>query len=243
MKRALLIAVVVVAGCVRQVIPPPKRGPIKAVVARGVERVAVRVSPWGYAGWVVTVKNNRDDQVRIVWDECSFIDTRGLSYGRLIRGRTRILDLARAQPTSPVAPGATVVEYAVSEELAEWKPGVILVDDTESEPADERDLCAERRKECKADAATCAAEHRQCKAAGSSIVSASIVSASVDDKHGVAAPPVKVGVGRIVLVFDGARGREEWEAAVSMDGSPLPKIEPKPVEPKPTSNAESGSPQ
>jgi hypothetical protein len=145
----------------------------------------VTVEPDGFAAWTVRAKNARDVPVKIVWDESTFVDAQGRSFGRLIRGRTRVIDDAKPQPPSVVVPDAYIVEWCIPEGLDSAGPKVT--------PEGNRDY------------------------------------SGMD--------PVRKGVGRMLIVFETASGKETWEANLSFDGSqptPRRRSAPKPSEPAKT---------
>src|ERR1700733_4828301 len=113
----MLIPVVLLVGC-RQPIPPR---PQQLAVIRAPSDITVDIAPNGAVAWVVTAHNNRDDTVKLLWDESSFVDSNGRSYGRLIRGQTRVMDQTRPQMPSVMAPPATIQEFVVPESPPEWK--------------------------------------------------------------------------------------------------------------------------
>jgi hypothetical protein len=51
----------------------------------------------------------------LVWDESSFVAGDGQSWGRLVPGGTRMIDVEKAHPSAPLAPHATVTERVVPE--------------------------------------------------------------------------------------------------------------------------------
>jgi len=106
-------------------IPPLTR--IETVATEiAIKGVAVTAVPVGAAGWTVQIENNTNSMVSVAWDESTFVTSKGESYGRLIRGETRRIDIANAQPPTPVAPKARItqtvlVEKFLSEEAFEDK--------------------------------------------------------------------------------------------------------------------------
>lgn len=109
MRVAALL--VVAAACVQA----PRTDTV--ATAKAVDEIEVRAEPDGVVGWTFAVKNRTGDQIAIVWDESTFVGADGVSRGRLIRGKTRRINDASAQPASPVAPGATMIEWAVPDTM------------------------------------------------------------------------------------------------------------------------------
>jgi len=83
--------------------------------------VSVDVKPVGATGWNLTAKNDRDTNIKLLWDESSFIDSTGRSYGRLFRGQTKVIDSTKPQMPSVIAPHSMISEVCVSESAPEWK--------------------------------------------------------------------------------------------------------------------------
>lgn len=84
-----------------------------------VEGLTINALPIGAAAWRIVVENNTDAPVSVLWDESSFVASNGDSGGRLIRGETRRMDVAKAQPPTPVAAHARVSETILVEKLTE----------------------------------------------------------------------------------------------------------------------------
>jgi hypothetical protein len=82
--------------------------------APGIRLAAV---PAGAAGWEILASNDTDTVVLIVWDESTFVTLVGETAGRLIRGTTRKIDAANAQPASPIAPHSKIDETVFVEKL------------------------------------------------------------------------------------------------------------------------------
>src|SRR5689334_3973056 len=88
---------------------PPMRAKEAVTVYKSIDGVTVVLTPRSYAAWAVTVSNDRDEQIALLWDESSFVRSDNVSRGRLIRGDTRLINTDRTQPGSPVAPHARLV--------------------------------------------------------------------------------------------------------------------------------------
>ncbi|HVY79867.1 MAG TPA: hypothetical protein VG994_02705 [Steroidobacteraceae bacterium] len=97
-------------------IEPPKRDHI-VTEERGIDGVAVRTAPVGGAAWNVSIENNTDNPMSVLWDESSFVVSSGEAAGRLIRGETRKLDTAKSQPPEPIPAHAKLVQTVFAEKL------------------------------------------------------------------------------------------------------------------------------
>lgn len=84
-----------------------------------IERVMVAAKPVGATSWKIAVKNESNAPVSILWDESAFVTADGESGGRLIRGETRRIDMAKAQPPTPVPANSQTFEIVLIEKLAE----------------------------------------------------------------------------------------------------------------------------
>lgn len=71
--------------------------------------------PWVF--WTLTIENTRDDEVTINWDRSSFVGRSGRSDGRLLRGETRKIDAARAQPSTTIPARASIEQMVIPERL------------------------------------------------------------------------------------------------------------------------------
>jgi len=91
-----------------------------------VDRVEVGVvAADAAAGWNITVQNNRDTAIRLLWDESTYVTSTGESAGRLLRGNTRVMNSDREQPASPIPPHAQLRELAIPESHVEnYRHGV-----------------------------------------------------------------------------------------------------------------------
>lgn len=168
MKFACLI-LAVLAACNR--IPARPQTPHPRRTLAGIE---VKIEPEGLVAWVVSAKNLRDSPVRLLWDESTFVDTDGRSYGRLLRGRTKVIDETKPQLATHIIPDAYIVEWCVPEFL----------------------------------------------------LGARVVTTKEGGRNYSAMDPVRKGVGRMVLVFETAAGREVWETSLSFDGTAPPPLKP-----------------
>jgi hypothetical protein len=86
-------------------------------VDHAVDGVKVAAVPASLAAWMIAIKNTTSDSMLVVWDESSFVGSSGRAHGRLVRGVTRKVDTAKAQPPSPLPPGATVTELVLPEDF------------------------------------------------------------------------------------------------------------------------------
>jgi hypothetical protein len=118
-----LLVCALVSACV----PPPASVPMIPMAPRtetvetetAIDGVEIAATPVGAASWKLLVVNNTDGQISIAWDESSFVSSQGESAGRLIRGETRKMDIAKAQPPTPVPPHARASEVVLVEKLVE----------------------------------------------------------------------------------------------------------------------------
>lgn len=73
----------------------------------------VHLTAGGAEGVVALVLENRSGStLRILWDHSAYIDENGFS-GRVVSGETRVIDVARSQPTRSVPAGTRAAFYAV----------------------------------------------------------------------------------------------------------------------------------
>jgi hypothetical protein len=134
MRNAAVVLSLALAACMP---PMPPKEPLVQMPQRtetvetetAIDGLAIAARPYGAAGWTVNVKNDTDAMASIVWDESAFVSPRGQSGGRLIRGDTRRVDLAKSQPATPIPPGAATEEVVFIEKIVE-------VERTESEYAE-----------------------------------------------------------------------------------------------------------
>lgn len=89
------------------VVPPPRVNP-----GPELPNLVISVVADSTAGLFVTVRNDRADPVRVLWDESTATAPGGRSLGRLIKAGG---SASGVQPASPVVPGATLVESCVPE--------------------------------------------------------------------------------------------------------------------------------
>lgn len=241
-----LLVLVLLVACPSMGPLPPKRWE-RTTVAVPMEGVTVKTTPYSYTGWIITVDNRRDEAIAINWDASSLIAHDGFSQGRFVRGRTRGINDASAQPSSPIAPRSKLREIVFPEFLDDFKPRVGEVNivtgkvvASEAKAAGVADLeteCREQRTRCseaQQPKGTCDRNFNSCM--GSIGVASTAKSTKPAEKDGDAPAVLRTGVGRLVLVFDTARGRESWDAWVSFDGTKAPdapKPEPPKAEPKP----------
>lgn len=95
----------------------PGRGDEEVVTETAIDGIEVVATPAQAAGWAIGIKNNTDALVSIVWDESTFVTSDGRSFGRIIRGETKRIDMAKAQPTTPVPSKASTSEVGFAEKL------------------------------------------------------------------------------------------------------------------------------
>jgi len=80
---------------------------------RSVPDISVQLSYIGGKFWHAKIKNNSNATAKLIWDESSYVNSKGNST-RLIRGITHKLDSVKAQPASPISPGALFAESFTS---------------------------------------------------------------------------------------------------------------------------------
>lgn len=86
---------------------------------KGIDGLRVVGAPDGAAAWSLRLKNTTDDSMSVLWDESSFVASTDDSMGRLIRGETHKIDLAKTQPPSPLAPHAAITETIFVEKFVD----------------------------------------------------------------------------------------------------------------------------
>lgn len=99
---------------------PPVTKPFYAMRAKAaVPGLKITVTPVGepWVFWTLTIENTRDDEVTINWDRSSFVGRSGRSDGRLLRGETRKIDAARAQPSTTIPGRASIEQVVIPEQL------------------------------------------------------------------------------------------------------------------------------
>lgn len=100
----------------RAPMPPIERR--EAIVEeRSIAEISVEIQPVGAAAWSVTVGNEGDDTISVLWDESTVVLANGNSVGRMIRGETRRVDTAKTQAPSPVPPHARNTEEILAEKI------------------------------------------------------------------------------------------------------------------------------
>jgi hypothetical protein len=111
--RTAVLAVVALAGC----IPPrsPALQQATVTVDRPIDGVAIAVTTTDWLVWRLTVENRTDDAMAIVWDESSFIAGNGRSWGRIVPGSTRRIDVSKPHPPAPLPPRSTLTETVIAE--------------------------------------------------------------------------------------------------------------------------------
>lgn len=221
MRIVLVAGLVLMAACSIAVPLPPNRAE-SLTVSRPIEGVTISAAPAGYSGWRFIVDNRRDEQLLLRWDESSFVASDGVSRGRFVRSSTKLLDVARPQTSSPIARRAKLIEVALPEGLIGFKPR------EEQQRLGEKQPALSRDQECRADLQRCTIEKRGSANCQREL---KVCMTIPHEGKGDAPPAVRKGVGRLVLVFESARGRETWEAWVSFDGT-QPPAESKPETPE-----------
>lgn len=111
--KALALSCAALAGCI-----PPRSPALRQVaiaVTRTIDGVAIDVSTTDWLAWHLTVENHTDNALAIVWDESSFVDGTGRSWGRLVPGKTRMGDVPLPHPPAPLAPRATLTDTFLAE--------------------------------------------------------------------------------------------------------------------------------
>ncbi len=97
------------------------RGHFEVTEQQAIDGIVVVVEPAGVLGWRIAVKNAGTDSALLVWDESTFVTSAGAASGRLIRGETRQLDTAKAQPPSPIPAGTMIAALAFAEQLVDYE--------------------------------------------------------------------------------------------------------------------------
>lgn len=83
--------------------------------ANVIDGVMVAAIPSTNVGWLLAIHNNRQETIRVLWDESSYVNSAGFSAGRLVRGATTRQHADLNQPPTPVPSGAKLEEYCVPE--------------------------------------------------------------------------------------------------------------------------------
>lgn len=90
----------------------------KVITESAIADADVIAEPVGAMGWTLAIRNTSATTIMIVWDESSLVASNS-EASRLVRGETRMIDAAKAQPPTPVPPGAIVRESVFAEKLAD----------------------------------------------------------------------------------------------------------------------------
>lgn len=69
------------------------------------------------ASFMIYVENNSDAAASVLWDSSTVLDNSGKSYGRLIRGDTRRIDVEKSQPPSPLPPHGRIDQWVFPEKM------------------------------------------------------------------------------------------------------------------------------
>ena len=94
---------------------PPVARHERVTTEKEIEGFTLKAVPVGAVGWGVRVTNKTDALALVVWDESTFTTSASQSAGRLINGDTRKIDSAKAQPSTPIAPGANMTQFMIPE--------------------------------------------------------------------------------------------------------------------------------
>ena len=86
-----------------------------------IDGVDISAEPVGLTGWEVSVKNATAGTIAVVWDESTFVTGARKAGGRLIRGTTKRIDTAKAQPPTPVPASAELTESVFPELLVRYE--------------------------------------------------------------------------------------------------------------------------
>jgi hypothetical protein len=104
----------------------PGSRPLKAAI---VERGTLRIVTFGQVtaivrvierGIVFTISNNSDSDVRLLWDEASFVDPFSQSH-RIIHSSTRPVNATATQVPTVVAAHSNVSDEAIPADYVEWR--------------------------------------------------------------------------------------------------------------------------
>jgi hypothetical protein len=102
--------VAVAAAAVVVPVDAAPKDPLKDV------KVSVRMDQTGmHTALDVTVVNGQADSIKVDWDASSYVASSGKSFGRLVRGSTRRINIGQPQPPTPVPSGAQISELVLSE--------------------------------------------------------------------------------------------------------------------------------
>jgi hypothetical protein len=88
-------------------VPPPRIHETSAL-----RHIPVTVVADSVAGLYVTVRNQRDEVVKLLWDDSTCTGPNGRTLGRLIK---KGIGLIGPQAATPIVPGATLVETCLPE--------------------------------------------------------------------------------------------------------------------------------
>lgn len=102
--------------------PGTKRGPSVETVdaTTPIAGMTITLEADGTAGWKLTARNDTDDMLSLVWDESSFVTGDGKSWGRLVPGVTRMLDVEKSHPAAPLAPHSSVTELVIPQVMVAY---------------------------------------------------------------------------------------------------------------------------
>lgn len=112
----LLAAIALLCAC-----HPPRSPALRSAnvqIDRPIDELVVSVSTNDWLAWRIDFANNADEAIQIIWDESSFVDGAGHSWGRLIPGRTRRMDIAAPHPPLTLAGHATISGLAIPDRVA-----------------------------------------------------------------------------------------------------------------------------
>lgn len=103
-------------------VPPAKRRPERTETYEVIQKpdgVTITALPDGNIGWLLSIRNDTDEALSVVWDESSFVAGTGRSLGRLVPGATRRMNIGAPHPPEPLPPNATVDSLVIPSEVAD----------------------------------------------------------------------------------------------------------------------------
>jgi len=111
-KHIIFFIVVIMAGCESFVSYQQIINPVTLL-----DNIEVNVEHSSGALYELKVHNNSDKQIQLLWDESTYVSTKG-NASRLIRGQTRRIHSGQSQPAAPIPPKASLNEFFVPESFA-----------------------------------------------------------------------------------------------------------------------------
>jgi hypothetical protein len=96
-----------------------KRGPSTETIEVKAPVPGLTITPeaTGSTAWQLTIKNDGNEPMSILWDESSFVAGDGASWRRLIPGSIRVMDTEKPHAPAPLAPQSTLTETVYPEAM------------------------------------------------------------------------------------------------------------------------------